>query len=129
MDKTKILSLSIINILIAVSFGCMAYLQTYLINYFEWGSTNNDGLFMIIVPLYVMPILFLLLLIKGVVLRKLKLPVIVKKSYIAYFVLTVLIFGTISSGTSLFAMVLSLIAGILAIIESFYIIREVKLTD
>ena len=104
--------------LIAGTFFYTAYLQTYMMDEFKWGSSNHDGLYLLVIPVVLLPLLIVLNSLKWFILRRLDIDFYLKRSHFLYVSLGLLIFIFASLEGYAIGLLLGVIAGVLAIIEA-----------
>lgn len=73
-------------ILIALS-GYLAYLPTLKIDLFSWGNSKNNGLYLLIVPMILLPLIIGFSIVKYLIVRKADISFLFKNS----FILTILV--------------------------------------
>lgn len=56
--------------IMAICFVAILYTLSYRLDLFPWGSSQHDGLFMIVIPIWILPIVYVLSFIKWLITRK-----------------------------------------------------------
>jgi hypothetical protein len=69
-DKLKPMLFYLIQITLSVLFLYLAYLPTDLMDFFQWGSSQTDGLYLLIVPLILLPSIIILSIFKFFIVKK-----------------------------------------------------------
>lgn len=72
MKTGKLLKAKVVLVVLLLCSIAIIYTISYRIDLFPWGSSKSDGLFMIIIPIWILPIIYLDLLIKWLFERRLK---------------------------------------------------------
>lgn len=72
MERGKLLKGKVILVVLLLCSIAIIYTISFRIDLFPWGSSKSDGLFMIIIPIWILPIIYLDLLIKWLFERRLK---------------------------------------------------------
>jgi hypothetical protein len=113
----------LVQIVLIGSFFYMAYLPTLKIDFFSWGNNHNDGLYLLVVPMILLPLVIVFSLLKYWIVRKMNDAVFLRWSFLVTIVaaaLNTLIVSVSSSNFGLLtATVVSAIVIILLLIETF----------
>lgn len=51
----------------AICFVAILYTLSYRLDLFPWGSSQHDGLFMIVIPIWILPIIYVLSFIRWLI--------------------------------------------------------------
>jgi hypothetical protein len=78
---TKKILLTVVMTFISLTCFYVSYLPTLTMDLFPWGDSTRDGLYLLIVPIFLIPLILVLSLIKWTLLRKLALPNYIKFSW------------------------------------------------
>ena len=117
MNKTRMKFAMLTMMFISGIFFYESYLQTFKLDVFPWGNSNNDGLYLLIIPYILLPSLLILLSLKWLILRKSTIANYFKSSAYIYFVLVLVIFQFAAFGFHLGNLLLGIFAGIMGVIE------------
>jgi hypothetical protein len=71
-------------------FGYLAYLPTLKIDFFSWGNSKNDGLYLLVVPMILLPLIIVFSIIKYLILRKIDTTFLFRNSFILTIVVVLL---------------------------------------
>ncbi len=102
----------------------MAYLQTFMLEEFKWGNVNNDGLYFLVIPFIVLPIIFTLGLVKWMILRKLSIDILLRISQWIYLVMGLVILASSSVQSYWVGIVIGIAGGILSSIEPIFLKKK-----
>jgi hypothetical protein len=112
-----------VQIVLIGSFFYMAYLPTLKIDFFTWGNNHIDGLYLLVVPMILLPLVIVFSLLKYWIVRKMNNAVFLKLAFLITIVaatLNTLIVSVSSSNFGLLtATVLSGIVVVLLLAETF----------
>ena len=112
------------QVLLGLAFFYLTYLPTYRIDFFEWGNKNTDGLYLLIVPFYLLPTIVLISIMKFFVTKGLKLTDTYKWSF-AVSIASGLICTFLVIGDALWpTIVISMISTIAIVIETLITSRR-----
>jgi hypothetical protein len=80
---TRIKLILLIVVLAGISAICffISYLPTLTLDLFPWGSSTTDGLYLLIVPLFLIPLILVLSVVKWLLTRRTTLPHYIKYSW------------------------------------------------
>ncbi len=125
MNEYRFISYMLVMIFKGLIFFFIIYLLSLKMDIFYWGDQTNDGLYLIIIPMYLFPLILILSFIKWLLLRKINLPFYIRGSQILYIFICMVIIVIISLSIldSLISIFLSAFAGILALIEPIIVFR------
>lgn len=110
--------------LLGVAFYNLTYLPTLRLDLFEWGNSNNDGLYLLFVPFVLLPTILVISTIKYFVTRKLDLETFYKWSFIisiaSSLICTLLVFADVLWPT----VIISLLTTMFIVIETIILSRQ-----
>lgn len=86
----RIILLYICQIVIAFAFYSLAYLATLRLDFFEWGNSQQHGLYMLMVPIVLLPTILVSSLVKYLVTRKLPIESTYKWSFMGSMVSSII---------------------------------------
>lgn len=99
----------------------LAYLPTLKTDVFNWGNTNNDGLYLLVVPIVLLPLVIFFSTVKYLIIRKIDAPIAYKFSFILPVVIVLLdslILSTSSSNVGFLSVAIMIfIASLLLLLE------------
>ncbi len=121
MTKSIFMWNFILGIGISFLFYYSAYLQSFKVDYFLWG-TNNDGLFLLVIPLIILPILVLLSIMKWFLIKRSNISAIIKNGHWVYIALGIFIVLFTIIEIYFLAMTFSTLAGLTGTLEQFYLV-------
>jgi hypothetical protein len=80
---TRIKLILLIVVLAGISAICffISYLPTLTLDLFPWGSSTTDGLYLLFVPLFLIPLILVLSVVKWLLTRRTTLPHYIKYSW------------------------------------------------
>lgn len=114
----------IIQTLLVVTFLNVAYLPTLRLDFFEWGNSQNDGLYLLFMPMVFLPTILVVSTIKYFVTKKLKSDNPYKWSFLisiaSGLICTLLVFADALWAT----LVISMLTVIVIVIETFFHLRQ-----
>ena len=120
----------IIKITMSLIFECLVlwifYLYSHHNSFFPWGSSTEDGLYLIAIPYIALPLIFLLSIFKFFILKKYNL---IKLSYILHFIILTISFlifnySMDSSFVSVFCLITSGLIAIVNFYELIYLFKK-----
>ena len=102
-----------------ISLTCfyVSYLPTLTMDLFPWGDSTRDGLYLLIVPIFLIPLILVLSLIKWTLLRKLALPSYIKFSWTLLIWLGLTVIFPLIAGGQWIIVIPSFIIGVVYFIE------------
>jgi hypothetical protein len=110
--------------LLGLAFYNLAYMATLRLDFFEWGNSQNDGLYMLIVPLVLLPTILISSIIKYFVTKRLPIEDIYKWTFIGLIILS-LICTFLAVADALWpTVVISLLATVAIVIETVIVARK-----
>ncbi len=124
MNNKKLLLIYLVQLILTISFFYMAYLQTFMLEVFEWGNVNNDGLYLLLIPFIVLPIILIAGLVKWMVLRKLRIDILFRISQWIYLVMGLVILASSSVQSYWLGFVIGIAGGVLSSIEPIFLKRN-----
>ncbi|MEH0154511.1 hypothetical protein V6R21_10230 [Limibacter armeniacum] len=68
--------------LLGLAFYELAYMATLRLDFFEWGNSQNDGLYLLFVPMVLLPIILVASIVKYFVTKKMNVENIYKWSFL-----------------------------------------------
>ncbi|MDH5609352.1 MAG: hypothetical protein OEY56_07715 [Cyclobacteriaceae bacterium] len=80
MKKARLILFGLLVLVKAVMLFYAGYLNTYLLDFFAWGNSTRDGLYLLVVPVGILPAILVLSVLEWAVIRKIKIPAYVKAS-------------------------------------------------
>jgi hypothetical protein len=110
--------------LLAIAFYNLAYLPTMRIDFFKWGNSNTDGLYLLVVPFVLLPTILVTSMIKYLVTKKLDIENIYKWTFV------ISIFTSVTCTLLVFAdalwptVVIALLTVIAIVIETIILSRQ-----
>lgn len=126
MRDKNLIWIFLIMVGIAFLFFYMAYLQTFKLDAFTWGNSSNDGLYLLVIPLILLPSIFILGMIKWALVRNSNAPIYLKRSHFMYIALSLLIFIFSSVESYWAGLIVGLFAGVLSVIEPFLLRHKIR---
>lgn len=115
-----------VQFVLIASLIYLAYLPTLKIDFFPWGNNKNDGLYLLVVPMVLLPMLLVFSLLKYFIVRKADTSVFFKWTFtftIFIGVLNTLIVSVSSSNEGLFAVTLISLS-----VSAFLFIEVIRFT-
>lgn len=70
MNKSLKIFYVILMFVMALCFLVILYTLSYRLDPFPWGSSQHDGLFMIVIPIWILPIVYILSFIRWLMTRR-----------------------------------------------------------
>jgi hypothetical protein len=114
----------ICQVLLGLAFYNLAYMATLRLDFFEWGNSQNDGLYMLIVPIVLLPTILVSSTIKYFVTKRLPIEDIYNWSFIVSIVLS-LICTLLAVADALWStVVISLLTTLAIVIETIIVSRQ-----
>jgi hypothetical protein len=99
-------------------------MATLRLDFFEWGNSQNDGLYMLMVPIVILPTILIASIIKYLVTKKLSIESIYKWSFVGSIVFS-LICSLLAVADVLWpTVVISIIVTIAIVIETIILTRQ-----
>ncbi len=118
------------QIVLITSFLYLAYLPTLKIDFFSWGNNKNDGLYLLVVPMILLPLLIVFSVLKYFVVKKAKVSIFFKWTFsftIFIGILNTLIVSVSSSNGGLLAVTsISLAVSTFLLIEVIMFFRNFR---
>lgn len=110
--------------LLGVAFYNLTYLPTLRLDFFEWGNSNNDGLYLLFVPFVLLPTILVTSTIKFFVTKQFDLETFYKWSFIisisSSLICTLLVFADALWPT----VIISLLTTIFIVVETILLSRH-----
>jgi len=110
--------------LLGVAFYNLAYLPTMRIDFFKWGSSNTDGLYLLFIPFVLLPTILVTSVIKYLVTKKLDVENTYKWTFIVSIVTSVICTLLVLVDALWPAVVISLLTAIAIVIETIILSRQ-----
>ena len=118
----------LIQLILISLFGWLSYLPTRMLDFFAWGNSRSDSLYLLFVPVVLLPLIIFVSILKYYLLARTKVRSFYKQSYkisiAGVFIITaVLIFWESNLGF-LAAVILALAIVVFPLMETLRLIRE-----
>ena len=110
--------------LLGLAFYNLGSLATDRLDYFEWGNSKSDGLYLLMVPVVLLPIILVASLVKYLVTKKMDIENTYKWSFIGSIVSSVVCTLFVIADTLWPAVILSILTVILIVIETIILSRR-----
>jgi hypothetical protein len=114
--------------LLVIALVYLAYLPTILVDYFSWGSSKRDGLYLLIVPFGLLPLIIILSVAKYLIVRKMAVSQFVKFNFVLSIAVvlidTIIVTESVSNVPFLIASLVTLALGLYFIFELFLLIKS-----
>lgn len=121
------------QLLLVLLFAYYMMLPTFLVDYFPWGNSNNDGLYMLVIPIVFYPLIIFFAVVKYLIVRKRLIRRISKRSTFFQMLLPIIAGIAAMGGGSNEALLLSSITTLVAIAyviwESYTIYIDAKVGE
>ncbi len=117
MTLTKKILVTVVMTFISLTCFYVSYLPTLTMDLFPWGDSTRDGLYLLIVPIFLIPLILVLSLIKWTLLRKLALPSYIKFSWTLLIWLGLTVIFPLIAGGQWIIVIPSFIIGVVYFIE------------
>jgi hypothetical protein len=114
---TKKILVTVVMTFISLTCFYVSYLPTLTMDLFPWGDSTRDGLYLLIVPIFLIPLILVLSLIKWTLLRKLALPSYIKFSWTLLIWLGLTVIFPLIAGGQWIIVIPSFIIGVVYFIE------------
>ena len=89
-NKMKTILYYICQALLGFAFYNLAYMATLRLDFFKWGNSQNDGLYMLMVPIVLLPTILVSSIIKYFLTKKLPLENVYKWTFLGSIVLSLI---------------------------------------
>ena len=110
--------------LLGFAFYELAYMATLRLDFFEWGNSQNDGLYILFVPVFLLPTILVVSFIKYLVMKKLNVGVFYKWSFL-FTMGSIVISTLLAVGDALWStLVISLLTTLVIVIETIILSRQ-----
>ncbi len=120
----RIILLYICQIIIALGFYSLAYMATLRLDFFEWGSSQQDGLYMLMVPIVLLPTILVSSLVKYFVTRKLPIESTYKWSFMGSMVSSIICTLLAVADLLWLALVIALMTMLVEVVEIIILSRQ-----
>jgi len=120
----RIILLYICQTLLGLAFYNLAYMATLRLDFFEWGNSQNDGLYLLFVPIVILPTILITSAIKYLVTKKLDVEKFYKWSFIGTIILSLVCSVLAVSDTMWPTVVISLLTTLALVIETIILSRQ-----
>lgn len=80
MKNKRLVFYTILIVIKASIIFYAGYLNTLKIDFFSWGNSNVDGLYLLVIPIVILPAVLILSILEWFMIRKIKKPLYVKMS-------------------------------------------------
>jgi drug/metabolite transporter (DMT)-like permease len=128
MVKVKTILFYCIQIALILLSGYMAYVPTLRVDFFSWGSSKVDGLYLLVVPIMLLPSILLFSFLKFLLLRRTNEPMLVGLSFVVSafvsFLITIIVALSDSNEGMFIATLLSFFLTVFYIVEAFIFFRK-----
>ena len=110
--------------LLVVALYNLTYLPTIRIDFFEWGNSNTDGLYLLLVPFVLLPTILVISVIKYFVTKKLNFEKMYRWSFLVSIVSVIICTFLVVVDALWPTVVISFLTMVTIIIETFIISRQ-----
>ena len=120
----RIILLYICQTLLGLAFYELAYMATLRLDFFEWGNSQNDGLYMLMVPIVLLPTILVSSVIKYFVTKKLPIEDVYKWTFIGSIVLSLICTLLAVADVLWPTVVISILTTLAIVIETIIVSRQ-----
>ncbi len=114
----RIIILYICQTLLGLAFYNLTYMATLRLDFFEWGNSQHDGLYLLFVPIVILPTILITSVVKYFVTKKLDVEIFYKWSFTGYIFLSLICSSLVVADVMWAGVVISLLTMLVLIIET-----------
>lgn len=113
------------QILLGLGIYSIGYLGTYRIDYFSWGNSNADGLYLLFIPVVNFPVILVVSLVKYLVVRKWQINSLYKWSFLGWLFFSLMCALLVLADAMWSGLVVSLLTAVGILMETVLVTRKI----